>query len=266
MTDNCGRESSESLERVIKDRGLTKLLNEEIPVDIAVVARAVGVISVAESDIPAAGMLVPTKGQFKILVNRNLDLARQRFSCAHEVAHVLLNPEKDSAMRLPPIPASNDLERRCEAMAALLLMPEPAFSGLAFSEKPGIRTIVKLAQIFLTSIQATALRFVDVIKEPCVLIVSEVRDGRSGFNLGVRWSYQNTRRSDGKSQYFIPRGGTLRFASATNASQSGRIESEKENIRLGGLRVRAYTESKSFGFKRYRYVLTLVFPDGEPSG
>ncbi len=264
MTDNYGQEPPENLGRVIVEHGLTRLLNEEIPVDIAGIAKAVGVTSVTASDIPAAGMLVPTKGQFKILVNRELDLVRQRFSCAHELAHMLLNPVEKSAMRRSPVPASNDLERKCEAMAALLLMPDPTFSRLASLEEPRIRTITKLANIFLTSIQATALRFVDVIKEPCVLIVSENKYGQSDSKLRIRWSYQNTQRSDGKSQYFIPRGGTLRLASAMNANQSGRIESGIEDIRLGGLRVRAYAESKSFGYRRYRYVLTLVFPNGEP--
>ena len=265
MTDRSGQEPLDDPGRVITERGLTRLLNEDTPVDIARIAKSLGVTTVAESDIPAAGMLVPTKGQFKILVNREFDLVRQRFSCAHEVAHLLLNPEQGSAMRRSPVPASNDLERKCEAIAALLLMPDPTFSRLACMDKPGIRTITKLAQIFLTSIQATALRFLDVIKEPCVLIVSEIRYGQSGTKLRIRWSYQNTQRSDGKSQYFIPRGGTLRLASATNASQATRIESEIEDIRLGRLRVRGYTESKSFGFRRYRYVLTLVFPDGEPN-
>ena len=265
MTDRNGLEQMDDLGRVITERGLTGPLNEAHPVDIVKIAKSLGVTTVAESDIPAAGMLVPTKGHYKILVNREFDLVRQRFSCAHELAHLLLNPEQGSAMRRSPVPASNDLERKCEAIAALLLMPDPTFSRLACMDKPGIRTITKLAQIFLTSIQATALRFLDVIKEPCVLIVSEIRYGQSGTKLRIRWSYQNTQRSDGKSLYFIPRGGTLRLASAANASQSGRIESEIEDIRVGGLRARAYAESKSFGFRSYRYVLTLIFPNGDPN-
>ena len=264
MTNEIGQAQSRMLLEVISDYGLPSLLSEKVPVDIASVAKAMGATKVAEADIPAAGMLVPENGTYRILVNRKHDITRQRFSCAHELAHMLLSPKHNGAMRLPPVPSGNDLERKCEAMAALLLMPDPAFSRFANGEKPGIRTITKLAQLFLTSIQATALRFVDVIKEPCVLIVSENKYGRSGSKLRIRWSYQNTQRSDGKSQYFIPRGGTLRLASAMNANQSGRIESGIEDIRLGGLRVRGYAESKSFGYRRYRYVLTLVFPNGEP--
>ena len=261
MTGKGARASSDDLVGAIADLGLTSLLNENIPVDIAGIARTVGAVKVSEADIPVAGMLVPRNDKFEILVKRGLDIVRQRFSCAHELAHVLLDPEHGVAMRRPPVPAGNELERKCEAMAALLLMPDPTFSTFAHLDAPGIRTIAKLAQIFLTSIQATALRFVDVIEEPCVLIVSEVRDGKQGFNLRVLWSYQNTNRPDGKSLYFIPRNGTLQLATARNASQSGRIECDTEEIRLGGLKVRAYTESKRFGFRRYRYVLTLVLPD-----
>ena len=255
----------QGLAQVIAEFGLTNLLNQEYPVDLVEVAKALGATTVAEANIPAAGMLIPEDGAFKILVNREHDITRKRFSCAHELAHMLLSTEHNIAMRRPPVPAGNDIERKCEALAALLLMPDPAFSRLAHSEKPGIRTIAKLAQVFLTSIQATALRFVDVIKEPCVLIVSEIKDDQLSIGLRVRWSYQNTIRPGGKSLYFIPRGGTLRMVTAANASQTGRIEAETEDISVGGLRTRAYTESKSFGFRRYRYVLTLIFPNGEPS-
>ena len=261
MTETYGQKPTEDLGQFIAKRGLTRLLNEEIPVDIARIAKVVGVTSVTASDIPAAGMLVPTNGQFRILVNRELELERQRFSCAHELAHMLLSPAGSGAMRRTPVAADNGLERQCEAMAALLLMPDPTFSKLALEEKPGILTIEKLARIFLTSVQATALRFLDVVKEPCVLIVSEVKYGQVGSKLRIRWSYQNTKRSDGKSLYFIPRGGTLRLAGAMNASQSGRLESGIEDFRLGGLRRSAYAESKNFGNRRYRYVMTLVFPN-----
>ena len=266
MTNEIGQAQSRMLLEVISDYGLPSLLSEKVPVDIASVAKAMGATKVAEADIPAAGMLVPENGTYRILVNRKHDITRQRFSCAHELAHMLLSPKHNGAMRLPPVPSGNDLERKCEAMAALLLMPDPAFSRFANGEKPGIRTITKLAQLFLTSIQATALRFVDVVKEPCVLIISELCNGRSGFNQRVRWSYQNTKRPNGKSLYFIPKGGTLNIVTATKSRQTGQIESEVEDIRVGGLRTRAYTESRSFGFRNYKYVLTLVFPSRAHNG
>ena len=255
----------EGLQHIIAESGLSGLLCENLPVDIARVAKAKGAKSITEADIPASGMLIPTEDSFRILLNRQHSLVRQRFSCAHELAHVILNAEYSLSMRRDRVHSQNDLERKCEALAALILMPDPTFSELTLKEHPSIQAIIRLARLFLTSIQATALRFMDVVEESCVLIVSKLRQGRTGFNLRVSWSQQNTRRRDGKTLYFVPRGSSLNIRTASIAHQAEEVQAGIEKINVGALKLNAYTESKGFGTGNRRYILTLVFPDRKKS-
>jgi len=119
-----------------------------------------------------------------------------------------------------------------------------------------------LARLFVTSIQATAIRFVDVIDEPCMLIVSKLRGGSSGRNLRIVWSHQNTVKPTGKPMYFVPRNKSIQLTTARLAFHSGQVQSDVEEINIGDLQTKARTESKSFGRGDNRYVLTLVFPNG----
>ncbi len=251
---------TERIKQAIAESKIADLLQREVPpVDIKRIALSLGATSVGEADLPFAGVLLPSGDSFKILVNRNHDVVRQRFSVAHEIAHVLFN-SNHIAMRQSPTSQQNELERSCEALAAMLLMPDPAFGALSHGERPGIEKIIDLARSFLTSVQATAMRYVDVVKENCVMIVSEARQS-AGSDLTVRWSHQNTMKPDGKSLYFVPNGMPMRVHTAQVAHRTNKIETGSERLNLGGLRIKAYTESKGFGSRGYRYVLTLVFPD-----
>jgi len=251
---------AEGIEQAIADSRIADLLQRVVPpVDIKKIALSLGATSVGVADLPFAGVLLPSEDSFRILVNRHHGVVRQRFSVAHEVAHVLLNPGC-VAMRRSPTSHSDELERKCESLAALLLMPDPSFSDLSQHGRAGIERIIELARSFVTSIQATAIRYVDVVKQNCVVIVSEMQQS-AGRDLRVRWSYQNTRKRDGRSLYFVPNGMPMRVRTAQVAYRTNRIEKGRERLSLGGLRIRAYTESKGFGLKDYRYVLTVVLPD-----
>ena len=259
LTDSSGLQAK-GIEQAIADSGVAELLQEVIPpVDIRKIALYLGATSVGITDLPFSGVLLPSEDSFRILVNKHHNVVRQRFSVAHEVAHVLLNPGC-VAMRQSPTLHSDELEKRCESLAALLLMPDPAFSDFSQQNRAGIERIIELARLFVTSIQATAIRYVDVVKEKCVLIVSEVQQNADP-RLRVRWSHQNTRKYDGRSLYFVPNGIPMRVRTAQDAHRTNRIETGTEKLNLGGLRIRAYTESRSFGLRDYRYVLTLVLPD-----
>ena len=252
---------TERIKQAIAESKIADLLQREVPpVDIKRIALSLGATSVGEADLPFAGVLLPSGDSFRILVNRNHDVVRQRFSVAHEIAHVLFN-SNHIAMRQSPTSQQNELERSCEALAAMLLMPDPAFGALSHGERPGIEKIIDLARSFLTSVQATAMRYVDVVKKNCVMIVSEARQS-AGSDLTVRWSHQNTMKPDGKSLYFVPNGMPMRVRTAQAAHRANGIKADKEKLNQGGLRLKAYTESMGFGSVRgYRYVLTLVFPD-----
>ena len=253
-------QQTERIKEAIAESSIADLLQREVPpVDIKGIALSLGATSVGMADIPFAGVLLPSGDNFRILVNKNHDVVRQRFSIAHEIAHVLFN-SSHIAMRQAPTSHVDELERKCEALAAILLMPDPAFSEWSRGNRAGIEQIIELARSFLTSIQATAIRFVDVMEENCVLIVSEVKQSADS-DLRVRWSHQNTKKHNGKPLYFVPNGMPMRVRTAQVAHRTNRIVTGSERLKLGGLRLKAYTESKGFGLRGYRYVLTLVFPD-----
>jgi Zn-dependent peptidase ImmA (M78 family) len=250
------------LDRLIATLGIEDLLNTKIPVDLEKLGRHFGARSIKKVNIPAAGMLVPIDNQFLILVNKNDWPMRQRFSSAHEIAHAAIDPKYQRVHRRLPLPSKSRLERTCENLAAMFLMPNPSFSNFLQSYGPSLLTITKLARLFVTSIQATAIRFVDVIDEPCMLIVSKLRGGSSGRNLRIVWSHQNTVKPTGKPMYFVPRNKSIQLTTARLAFHSGQVQSDVEEINIGDLQTKARTESKSFGRGDNRYVLTLVFPNG----
>ena len=248
------------LEKFFVESGLSARLNARLPVNIASIAKSLGARSVTEADIPAAGMLVPVDSGFMILVNKNNSRERKRFSCAHEVAHALIEPGATSAQRQFPFVRNSELEKTCERLASLLLMPNPAFHNHAIADLPSIRKVTSLARIFETSIKATALRFVKEIDERCLLIVSEP-DGRSyKAQLAVKWSSNNFA-TLGARVFFVPPRAHVDLSSAQVSYRTHDVQRDIETLSVGRHRLRTYSESKAFGVGKSRYVLTLAFPD-----
>ena len=247
--------------RLIDKLGIRELLNERVPVNIESIAKFLRAESVQRADISIAGMLLPTEDSFKILVNRNEYELRQRFSCAHEIAHAILDPSLNPSMRQELRHNSSDLERHCDELAAQLLMPDPTFSKYAKSEAFSIPSVVNLSRTFETSIQATTIRTIDVIQEPCIAIFSAMATGKTGSKLRIKWNSQNIRRLRRRHSYFLPKGKSLNLATAEMAYRTGQLQMKYEYIDIGNLRLKGYTESKGFGFGKSRFVLSLVFPE-----
>lgn len=241
-------------------------LSQRVPVDIEAIARALGAKSVSKADIPAAGMLLPVGKQFMILVNRRDGPDRQRFSCAHEIAHALFDPAFSPALRQlalssnMPSASSQNIEKKCDEVASLLLMPNPVFREQVDLAGASIGAITKLARTFATSVQATALRFVDEVDEHCLLVISQADRSESGFPLRVKWSSHNVLSAEGRPKYYIPRGAHLKLHTASVAYRAGAVQADLEAVELGNLRVNARTESRRFGTGDNKYVMTLVFP------
>ena len=141
--------------------------------DIAELANDLGVRLFSEDLFPyESGYLEydPTCGStsgFKIVINSNHQLERQRFTVAHEIAHFLLHKEdarkrkshrKDGYVYDPFVylmPQDKNKESEANAFAAHLLMPQNLFEP-AFKRLDG--DVQKLARLFLVSPDAARRR------------------------------------------------------------------------------------------------------------
>ena len=143
------------------------------PIDIELVAEALGVCKIIRADIDCDGMLHPIgRDAFTVVLNKNHSLTRQRFSCAHEVAHILLADERrPSIARRIVANAREKLESDCNNLASEILMPRAPFVQRVSSMAWSLSSIPDLSTDFRTSMEATARRYVEMIDEACALFV-----------------------------------------------------------------------------------------------
>ena len=141
------------------------------PIDIERIAVCLGVRQIISDDLGADGMLYPVgRNGFVIVVDKNHSPRRKRFSCAHEVGHILLGQGANmTTSRRVSSHAGEALEKACNEVAAEILMPRPLFVKHAAAVSWRWSALPDLADTFQTSIEATAARYVETIDEPCLL-------------------------------------------------------------------------------------------------
>ncbi|MBI4336452.1 MAG: ImmA/IrrE family metallo-endopeptidase [Chloroflexi bacterium] len=224
------------------------------PVNIASLAMKLGMTRIVEKPLRGAGALVPGGHGFTIVVNVNQVHTRQRFTIAHELAHVLLAPDSKIAWRKGPTVADKRLESYCDLLAADLLMPLSRFRQqlrrLSSCTPHVFMTVKNLANIFDVSLTAAAIRFVEAVEEPCVLVVSSREKSSGKWKVG--WFRQNTLDRHGNPKHFI-RPGT-HFPVWTTAHIG------PAHIDMGSLSGTYYVESHCFGAAKRYCALTLIFP------
>jgi Zn-dependent peptidase ImmA (M78 family) len=137
------------------------------PVAVEDLARLQDVLDIRESNMGTTDAhLTPSARGFIIEVNAFVSPARRRFSIAHEIAHTFFNPVNRSYRRSVGAvtvarerPDSLVEEALCDIAAAEMLMPEDLFRAASRRKPPSIDVIGRLAALFETSIEATALRY-----------------------------------------------------------------------------------------------------------
>jgi Zn-dependent peptidase ImmA (M78 family) len=116
---------------------------------------------------------------------------RKRFAIAHELGHWFLH-ETESQYFICTAEQMRDykgspLEVEANIFASELLMPTFLFRPLAQDAAPCLDSIGNLAAKFGTSLTATGIKFVDLNRHECVLVLSTDRK--------VTWSKQKGNRS-----------------------------------------------------------------------
>jgi predicted transcriptional regulator len=148
--------------RQVLDRQATRLLklSETFgpPVPVEAIATSLPRVVVKRVEgLPSSGRAQWSGAAWVLLVDAKEAKVRQRYSLAHELAHVIWHPL--SAEALPDTKrssASERIETACEYFAACLLMPRVWMKRAYFDE--GIQDVPSLARLFAVSWLAMRVR------------------------------------------------------------------------------------------------------------
>ena len=168
-------------ERVLKELGVTK--PQEI--DLEAIAWHLGV-KIKVSPLDGCEARIVGHGDRAIIRVRPSNYRRrQRFSIAHELGHwkhhrgrMLICRTEDIGNRRPETPKA---ERVADGYAADLLMPRYIFDPIAWQhDRLTVSVVRELADLFHTSLTATAIRVVET-RHRSALLVCHGREGRNWF-------------------------------------------------------------------------------------
>lgn len=194
-------------------------------------------------------------------------IPRKRFSIAHELGHFelhryrgLLSCMAEDIYNPPVQQIRHPLEQQANEFAAHLLLPDRFLKVLCEKEEPSIHLIQNLANVFNTSLTATAWRYTQVCEDPIAVVLS--RDNM------VRW-YQ-------ASKSFLDMELTVevncRLDSRCLASlhfknreipRRGRSVQANAWLDLGPYRRDAYIFEQSLAMTSFNAVLTLLWVDDD---
>ena len=215
-----------------------------------------------------SGLLLKFHDGYVVKVNRSHYLVRQRFSCAHEIGHILFdelqldnyvrkieyrtyNPSKTNELR------SKARENLCDIAAAELLMPETIFRKYIDTFGLSITSIEHLAKVFMVSSQATARRIAEVSNEPCIMILWQPWPKN---NPTMLIPSSGNRASNNSKILALFR--TVKATSAMfNAYRNDAPVKTWKLFKDGMLQRRLPIEAKGFGSGNYRFVISFVYPD-----
>ena len=116
-------------------------------------------------------------GRYTLFLNSSQPRSRHRFSVAHEVAHLLLDPilgvraVHRRRFSKNQDPFGDQVEYLCNDMAAAILMPASHVKNRIASQDGSAECVPEIAASFDTSFEAAARRFVELNRMPCALVI-----------------------------------------------------------------------------------------------
>lgn len=175
------------------------LLNEvdvQPPVNATLLASLRGIARVEQRLQPWAGVLAADSSGLVVGVRATDGIARQRFTILHEAGHTLLPGFAESRQYRCNGPKSRD-EELCDIAASELLLPRRFFAADLLDAQPGLQGVEELASRYQASLEATALRAVDLDADPAMLVVFRVshkpsergREDECEAKLRLSWSH-----------------------------------------------------------------------------
>jgi Zn-dependent peptidase ImmA (M78 family) len=135
------------------------------------------------------GRLLPINGGFVIELKRGRSLGRENFTLAHEIAHTFFFELVGSIKykRLNSLhPQDDEEEALCNIAASELLMPYHSIAGVAGDYAPSPVSLQRIAQLYETSLTATAVRLTSLSLWNARFILWEAAE----TGLRARWLAQ----------------------------------------------------------------------------
>lgn len=253
--------------QLVEDRGYDRppFLAEEY-------ARLLGIKRIEKADLGEVGaVLLRFRGAQVIKVNQTHNLGRQNFSCAHEIGHALLSELKLEACleevefrtfnpQAHAIARAKARERLCDAAATELLMPEMAFRKYLSGFGVSINSVKWLANIFRVSVQAAAFRIAEVSAEPCIAVLWLSRPGKKCKALRLSRRVGPGKKLRGEANYMPVHTLVSHTSTLYKAYEDETLVKSWKLFTFGTVTKRCPMESKGFGRKDKRYVISLAFP------
>jgi Zn-dependent peptidase ImmA (M78 family) len=141
------------------------------PVRVEVIASLRGVVRIEERIQPHAGMILSDGSGLLIRVRALDSRPRRRFTILHEAAHTLLPGFADTPQLCCDPPGGRSrTEMLCDIAASELLLPGRSFIPDLRNVGFGMGPVELLADAYEASIEATALRTIDLWAEPAMLL------------------------------------------------------------------------------------------------
>lgn len=168
-------------ERLLRSFGIET--PEEL--DLEAVAWNLGVVNVKMRELDGCEARIVGKGNVAIIsVDPRVIPARRRFSVAHELGHWMCHRGRNSFCRAEDIQegsAKDTAERQANSFAARLLLPDYLLQPITRRlPKLTVKAVREVANLFQTSLTATALRLIETNGCP-TMMVAYGRSGRLWF-------------------------------------------------------------------------------------
>jgi Zn-dependent peptidase ImmA (M78 family) len=148
-----------------------------VPIDVQMLASFRGIAAINQVDQAEAGCIF-CDGERLVVHIRDTDSAeRQRFTICHETIHTFFPGFREERRRRTDTKVgtydySQLEEYLCDLGAAELLLPRKPFLA-ALPAQPHIDDVIALADTFEASLEATAIRTVNLAAAPMALVVLE---------------------------------------------------------------------------------------------
>jgi Zn-dependent peptidase ImmA (M78 family) len=131
------------------------------------------VLRIETVPLSRGGLLIPVDGGFVIKLNSRSHLVRQKFVCAHEIAHTFFYDNSGPrpwrpTQSLSPYWVEEDL---CYQFAEEMLMPSHEITSIARTLSPSVNSFLKVRSTFDVSNEALARRIARLNLWHCIFIL-----------------------------------------------------------------------------------------------